>query len=536
MLKSTFIASLAGAALTLLSVASVAHAQDVALPDSSPPPAAANNKGGDEGEPEIALDADREIDLANVVTSAAKGVTTVQEAPAIITIITADEIKARGHRTIMQALDTVPGWLTTHGLGDQVELPMVRGVTQAALFMRDGMSLFDPWGNIPWSNRSQPVENIKRVEVVTGPGGVLWGANSFLGIVNMISKDAEDVNGVELSAGYGDGNGNKQDFKGYALFGKTFFNGRLKIFQHVSYESDIGEVYSVPQFITSAPAPQPGGLAYYGNTRTLDPPRSWMVIVDGKYTFGPLSLYYMVPFGDQHSNLTFANAIQPGAANLWNVYDRYGMLEYKDRFLKDRLGITVKAYGTQFVRDFDVQLFPPSFFFPNVTNPAGQPTGLGGLNIVINQTIFRAGTTADFDVVLPYNLRILVGGEFFYEGEPNSSEHFNAPLDSTLVPVVCPVDATGNALSTCPRQFTSNTGRYVAAGYVDAQWHPIQKLTLDGGVRIQDGFGQLGYSLVPLGSAAIVYNFLPDYHVKLNYATGFRAPVFQNTSIPAGGI
>ncbi len=88
----------------------------------------------------------------------------------------------------------------------------------------------------------------------------------------------------------------------------------------------------------------------------------------------------------------------------------------------------------------------------------------------------------------------------------------------------------------CPRIYGFDTDRYVAAGYLDAQWRPFEKVTLDGGVRIQKGFGQLPYDLVPLGSAAIVYNFLPDYHIKLNYATGFRSPVFQNTSIPAGGI
>ena len=49
-----------------------AHAQDVALPDPVVQPSETN-------EPDIALDVDREIDLANVVTSAAKGVTTVQD-------------------------------------------------------------------------------------------------------------------------------------------------------------------------------------------------------------------------------------------------------------------------------------------------------------------------------------------------------------------------------------------------------------------------------------------------------------------------
>src|SRR4051812_46719797 len=125
-----------------LLAASSALAQDVALPE---PVAQPSTQKAGEGEPEIALDVDREIDLANVVTSAAKGVTTVQEAPAIITIITADEIKARGHHYLLDALDTVPGWYHFNATGAQVELPAVRGVGQALLFMRDGLSLFDPW-------------------------------------------------------------------------------------------------------------------------------------------------------------------------------------------------------------------------------------------------------------------------------------------------------------------------------------------------------------------------------------------------------
>jgi outer membrane receptor protein involved in Fe transport len=390
--------------------------------------------------------------------------------------------------------------------------------------------MFDPWGNITWINRTAPIETIKRIEVVTGPGGVLWGANSFLGITNLITKDAEDVNGLEVSANYGDGPGNKQDFKGYALFGKTFLSGRLKIFQHISYETFVGEVFDIPQFLVSSPAPQPGGLAYYAQNAPRDPSRSWFVILDGKYTFGPVSLYYMLPFGDVHPNVVFANTVQNNET--WNTYDRYGVLEYKDRFAKDRVGMTIKGYANQFVRDFDIQLFPSNAFLPSV-----RPGDPGGLHLrVADHKIFRFGGTADFDFTLPFNIRLLAGGEFFYEGLRDSKQSFAAPIDANQLPLFCPVDDMGKRIETCPRLYGVDTGRYVVAGYVNAQWRPFQTLTLDGGVRIQKGFGDLPYDLVPLGSAAIVWNFLPDYHVKLNYATGFRAPVFQNTSIPAGGV
>ena len=239
----------------------------------------------------------------------------------------------------------------------------------------------------------------------------------------------------------------------------------------------------------------------------------------------------MLPLGDAHPNMVFANAVMQG--DTWSVYDRYGALEYKSRFAKDRFGIAVKAYGVQFVRDFTVQLFPSSSFFPKSQTDAND---LGGLNLSFaGQKIFRAGTTVDLDATLPFHLRLLGGGEVFYEGILDSNLRFANP-DPANLPLLCPVDANNQPIAGCTRIYAQNTGRIVAAGYVDVQWRPFQKLTLDGGVRVQKGFGDLPYDLVPLGSAAIVYNFLPDYHVKLNYATGFRAPVYQATSIPQGGI
>ena len=96
---------------------------------------------------------DEALDLANIVQSAAKGVTTVQEAPAIVTVVTPDEIRDRQFQDIMQLYDSVPGW-NRSGLAHNVyPTPMVRGQVQAVQFLHDGLSLFDPFANVPSINR-----------------------------------------------------------------------------------------------------------------------------------------------------------------------------------------------------------------------------------------------------------------------------------------------------------------------------------------------------------------------------------------------
>lgn len=511
-----------------------AAAQEVALPE----PVSSSPSTSSPEEPEISIDSDREIDLANVVTSAAKSVTTVQEAPAIITIITAEDIRRRGYKWLNEALSIVPGWIETAAIGGQLQHMLARGTQQSVLLLHDGISLFDHAYNTINMQRTLPLENIKRIEVVTGPGGVLWGANSFLGIVNIISKDADDVNGFEVSAGYGDGPGNRQHFKAYGLFGKSFWKGRLKIFQHISYETYLGRTYDIPQFIASTPAPQPVGPAYFGENSNFDPQRSWMVTIDGKYSLGPVSLYYNVPVGEAFVPMTFGNATSPSSR--WTMIDRYVILEYKDRFWKDRFGINAKGYWTQIVRGYWPHLFVPSSTFPPHTEPGGEHN-VGGLSFdfrnAFNQ---RVGGTLDMDLNLKYGIRLLFGGEFFHESTTNSVVSFPHPGPASYLPLYCPLtqqaDGSYTPVYRCPRQFVTDSERYVAALYANAQYKPIRQLTFDGGVRIQKGFGQLPYDLQPLYSAAVVWNFLPDWHLKGTYATGFRPPVYINISGAPGGL
>lgn len=495
-----------------------------------------------------------ELDIASAVISAAKGVTTVQEAPSIITIITADEIRSRGFRFIGQVLTTVPGYYHIEAVGNQVESPLVRGTQQAALYLRDGVSLFDPVLNIPVLSRAVPLETIKRVEVVTGPGGVLWGANSFLGVINIITKDAEDVNGLELSAGYGTGPGDPNAVRAYALFGKTFFKDRLKVLLHASFESFLGPQYTRPALLAGSPAPQPAGPIFFGLTpaQTAND-RSWFVDLDGKINWGPLTLYFQVPFGTINKSLGFSsNAVSadpiPGTQtidplsrrNPWNFYDRYVVLEYRRRFANDRVGINAKGFYINLNRDLAPRVFASSPAIPR------------GLTFQVTDfDVQRFGATFDVDYSGPFRWnRILAGVEAFNESTSQAQTTFLAPAPERL-PLVCPRTET-SVVPGCPLPFLFAADRTVVGLFFADQIRLRDRLIIDGGVRYQQGFGLRHYApprllqeaLRPIGSypaqvlgqGSLVVQLHPGYHLKLTWSQGFRPPVFNNLVANGGAV
>lgn len=512
-------------------------AYDVLLPDPEPVVDNATKTDVDRGS------GNTDIDIADRVLSAAKQVTTVQEAPSIVTVVRADEIQARGYRNITQVLETIPGWLSSSNGGSLLSIPLVRGTAQAALLLRDGVSMFEPVLNVGTYNRGLPLETVKSVEVVTGPGGVLWGANSFLGIVNLISKDADDINGLEASAGYGDGPGSPQDFRAYVLFGKSFrfkSGPKLSIVQHVSYETYVASRFNVLASLYHNAAPSPSGPHLYSTNLDTNPERSWIVNVDGKISYGPVTLSYSLPFALMNTSLSFANNPTSGAwdtgsnapagkpvRNYLQSFDRFVTLSYKGRFLKDRLGLDVKSYAIEFVRDLNAIILPGSARNPNGTTFDTQIRS------------YRVGLTIDGDASLPLRNRLLWGGDLFYEWVPELYVNFPQSNPQDL-PIGCPLEKSGTAMPVfkagCQLPFLFGTNRLVTALYVSDTFRPVSSLTLDAGVRLQGGFGKaqynggnLGNSGTVLGSASLVWNFYRDMHVKANYASGFRPPVFNNT-------
>ena len=268
-----------------------AAAQDIEVPILVEDRAAETDFGGDE-----------ELDLANFVFAAAKATTTVQEAPAIVTVLVADELDDFGARNVIELLDGVPGWLRFSAFFHELKSTFTRGTTQGMLLLHNGVSLFDPMLNYSVATRIIPIETLKRIEVVTGPGGLLWGANSYMGVVNLVSKDAEDVDGVEAAVGFGSGRGDLTALRGYVLLGvPKIGSDAIQLFAHASFDSFEGAQYRKPYLLLDSPQPQPRSQAFYGPMVDSNPPRSFMFNFDGTLTAGPLKLSRSYPIAaEQH--------------------------------------------------------------------------------------------------------------------------------------------------------------------------------------------------------------------------------------------
>jgi iron complex outermembrane receptor protein len=179
-------------------------------------------------------------ELSNMqVYGASKHLQSTREAPASVTVITRDEIQRYGYRTLADILRNVRGLYITY---DKFYSHLgVRGFGRPSdlntrmLILVDGHRINDNVydqgmiGTEFWVD----VDLIERVEVILGPSSSLYGANAFFGIVNVISRKPEQVNGTELSftpasAGTYGGRATIADsFHGVAgLLSATFYDNR----------------------------------------------------------------------------------------------------------------------------------------------------------------------------------------------------------------------------------------------------------------------------------------------------------------------
>jgi iron complex outermembrane receptor protein len=150
--------------------------------------------------------------LMNVqVTSVSRRPQRLIQAAAAIQLITSEDIRRSGATSLPEALR----------LADNLEVAQInahdwaisaRGfnadLANKLLVLIDGRAVYTPlYGGVLWNVQDYPLSDIDRIEVISGPGGTLWGANAVNGVINIITKPARDTQGLNVEAA----GGNKLD-------------------------------------------------------------------------------------------------------------------------------------------------------------------------------------------------------------------------------------------------------------------------------------------------------------------------------------
>ncbi|HEY9031047.1 MAG TPA: TonB-dependent receptor [Kangiella sp.] len=129
------------------------------------------------------------------------------ETPASVTILDRELIEASGARNIVEALRLVPGMNVGYLSGNTPEVS-IHGLhtdfSRRLQVLVDGRSVFKPaLSRVLWGSMSLSIDDVERIEVVRGPNTVAYGANSFLGVINIISRHPADVSSNQATATVG---------------------------------------------------------------------------------------------------------------------------------------------------------------------------------------------------------------------------------------------------------------------------------------------------------------------------------------------
>ena len=293
------------------------------------------------------------------VTSVSKKPEPLAQAAAAVYVITNEDIRRSGTRSLEGALRLAPNLEIAQQNNEVWDITARGGSTNIAdklLILIDGRIVYSPlFGGTFWDSQNVMLEDIDRIEVVSGPGGTLWGTNAVNGVINIITRKAKDSQGAlvvadgsrrggDVEARYG-GELGSADFRVYGMLKNNYpsdsmAGGKLADGMHIAhtgFRSDWedftlqGDAYQVNE-----DQDLPGRARFTG----LDLLSHWQTRLQGGSDLSVLGYYdrsnrYQPEYyGDQLDifDLEFQDALpQLGAhALVWGASYRYAMDHFEN--------------------------------------------------------------------------------------------------------------------------------------------------------------------------------------------------------------
>ncbi|HEV7680814.1 MAG TPA: TonB-dependent receptor [Pyrinomonadaceae bacterium] len=321
------------------------------------------------------------------VTSVAKEPEPYREAPAAIQVVTDDDIRRAGASSIPEALRLADNLIVAQKHSHAWAISARGFNTDSAnklLVLMDGRSVYTPlFSGVFWDQQDYLLEDIDRIEVISGPGGTLWGANAVNGVINITTRSAKDTQGFYVEGG---GGSTLRDFIGlryggklaakvfFRVYGKYFDRGN-QVFPNGTVASDSWRMGRGGFRIDAEPSSQNTftlqGDAYSGD-ENLATGRSARVTggnILGRWTHtfstdsnASLQFYY----DRTHLNDPIPANAFAAAGTLFDNLDTYD-LDFQHRFRASKRHRLVWGLGYRFTHDV-VMNAPALAFLPTTLN------------------------------------------------------------------------------------------------------------------------------------------------------------------------
>ncbi len=452
---------------------------------------------------EAILEEIRWLQAEAIVTIATKHGIPISKAPSIVSVIEAKQIKQMGFRTLVDILKTVPGFdvsMTSFGTRNIA----VRGVgfqnSERVRVLIDGHPVNDPfWGGAMSSFDDLVVENIKRLEVIRGPGSALYGKNAFTGIINVITKDTEDIDGIQWTA-----SGGKFDTQNYnMLFGKEYrgmkISGFFDFFDTQGFSRKVEQDNLFPASFSMSP----GRTDNRKEKTDLNLKLLYKHFeLKGKYMKKRRAAYIGIG-----NSLTDDNDIK-------DTY-MFAELAYNSLPLGGKLDMIPKVYYDQYIYDNFLEVRPDGF----TSGPFVYPNGFQG-RVVAKETTLGFEDQFNYTVFDGNRLTFGFQYEWIHQNDVRSSEYTFDPSNSFL-----PVTPSVSTDFTDTHPFTRDRAtRQIWSVYMQDEWNITDDIDLTVGVR-HDNFTRFGGTTNP--RVGLVWRFIENAHLKFLFGTAFRAPNFR---------
>ncbi|MDJ0766496.1 MAG: TonB-dependent receptor [Myxococcota bacterium] len=285
-------------------------------------------------------------DLLNIdieVTSAAKVAITSREAPSIVTVISREVIQGRGYRSIGEALADVPGLyvvndLVTYNVGVRGIYGGVDSWSRTIKVMIDGhpVTFYGTGGNL-LGPEFIPINAVEAIEIIRGPGSALYGANAFLGVVNIRTRGGTSHPHLEAGGELGtfgqEVSGSGFAFSAFKLEGEQSFSLVAAVKRARSDRSGL----AVPDTSPQAPA-------YQDEVSQGDISRPLSALIKGTWgtdTLGTLGVSLIHQKTDAHAEFSEIGVLTHG--NRIAMTNTNHRLTYDNSFFNDAFQIRATA-------------------------------------------------------------------------------------------------------------------------------------------------------------------------------------------------